>query len=121
MAITIDGEVYTWGWNGEGGLGNNAATLNVPTKVEALSKDAEGNFPIQGTVTRGYSTMIKTDGKVYVTGSAGYRYPMGLGETMINSDEVKNMHTDFIATIIPIRFYGEYGKQRKICKNLNKS
>ena len=63
VALTKEGEVYTWGYNAQGQLGNGTKTNNnIPTKVELPEK-------ITKIATEQYRTVaLGESGKVYVWG-----------------------------------------------------
>lgn len=66
LAVTKTGEVYAWGQNNNGQLGQgNTETLNYATKM----KNPEGTGDLTGIIDvsagTGHSVMLTTDGKVY--------------------------------------------------------
>ncbi|WP_246098556.1 S-layer homology domain-containing protein [Saccharibacillus brassicae] len=75
VALTEDGDVYAWGFNQMGQIGNGTLTNSLHAiKVEGLPK-------ITLIGTGNYSTFAKgVDGKVYAWG-AGYNGQLGLGHT----------------------------------------
>ncbi|KAJ8301898.1 hypothetical protein KUTeg_020885 [Tegillarca granosa] len=85
IALTVDGEVYTWGWGVHGQLGHgNPDDLLIPTKVKALSDDTITQ------ISAGYchTLVLNTQGEVYAFG-CGFFGQMGLGSNQKQTLPVK--------------------------------
>lgn len=66
VALTESGEVYSWGYNGYGQLGNGTKdNFSIPQKIEGLSNIVKVDAYKYITIA------LNADGKVYVCGQ-GY-------------------------------------------------
>ena len=85
LALASNGEVYAWGYNNYGQLGNGSNTNSVNTPVKVLN--AEGTESIKGIfdISAGgyYSVILNTKGEVYTFGYNG-NYRLGQGTTNTN-------------------------------------
>ncbi len=83
MVLTSDGEIYVWGNNTYGQVGNNstASTVNVPTRVNADSGSAIQGKTITNVSLGNFSGYAVDDtGKAYAWGR-GASYALGNGLT----------------------------------------
>lgn len=73
LALTTDGQVYSWGWGAQGQLGlGHTNSVVLPTKVESLP-------PIASISAGGiHSACLDHDGQCYIWGSGEYGQ-LGLG------------------------------------------
>ena len=66
MAIGNDGQLYVWGYNGQGQLGDGTYTKSFQPEVVSLSK---GVSPVTIAAGGYFSMVIGSDGKLYTWGS----------------------------------------------------
>jgi alpha-tubulin suppressor-like RCC1 family protein len=73
LALKSDGTVWTWGWNGNGQLGDNTTT-NRLTPVQVLGSGGSGFLSDVIDVAAGYShsVALKSDGTVWAWGWNAY-------------------------------------------------
>jgi len=73
MALDSEGNIYAWGWGGEGQLGNGANdNSNVPILVKKRGTDLEGKT-IKKVMAGGmFSTVLTSDGSLYSWGKNNY-------------------------------------------------
>ena len=91
LGLTADGEVYGWGYNGYGELGNgNNISSNIATKVV----NPEGTEPIKDIVDisagDNYSIISDKDGKVYTFGNNAY-YRLGQGDSRNKPAQIEDL------------------------------
>ena len=91
-ALTVDGDLYMWGENSSGQLGDGSTTnKNMPTKVEISSGKKVKEFLLCGSS----SMALLSDGTVWAWGSggSGYYRRLGTGEAGNLSwpSQVKNL------------------------------
>jgi alpha-tubulin suppressor-like RCC1 family protein len=74
LALTTDGDVFSWGWGAQGQLGlGHTNSLAFPTKIEALTT------PIKAISAGGiHSSCLDTEGQCYMWGSSEYGQ-LGIG------------------------------------------
>ncbi|MBQ2938059.1 MAG: cadherin-like beta sandwich domain-containing protein [Clostridia bacterium] len=92
LGLTADGEVYAWGTNNYGQLGNgNNTSSNIPTKV--LTPDGTENITDIVEISAGncYSIISDKDGNVYTFGWDGYNC-LGIGDTRNLPIKVENLN-----------------------------
>lgn len=76
LALTDDGEVYAWGLNTDGQLGNaGTVASNIPVRVGGALM---GKFVTKVATGGRHSMALTSDGKVYVWGDSAYGQ-LGLG------------------------------------------
>lgn len=83
LAVKTDGTLWSWGYNGNGQLGQNNTTYqSSPVQVGALTnwRSASGGS--------GFCAAIKTDGTLWSWGF-GFQGPLGLGDTVNRSSPVQ--------------------------------
>lgn len=91
-ALTVDGDLYMWGENFSGQLGDGSTTnKNMPTKVEISSGKKVKEFLLCGSS----SMALLSDGTVWAWGSSGSGYyrRLGTGESgnLLWPSQVKNL------------------------------
>ena len=99
IAVNSNGDLYSWGWNGQGQLGNGTNTdSNVPLPVRTAGTPMAGKKIVHvstgGNFYKGSSLALSSEGKVYSWG-ANDQGQLGNG-TAINSNlpvEVKTEGT----------------------------
>tara|TARA_R110000737_G_C14530349_1_gene477081 strand:+ start:22 stop:1167 length:1146 start_codon:yes stop_codon:yes gene_type:complete len=83
-AIKTDGTLWSWGWNGLGGLGhNNLIDRSSPVQVGALT-----NWSNAAMAQNGNLIAVKTDGTLWVCGQNNYGQ-LGLNNTVLRSSPVQ--------------------------------
>jgi alpha-tubulin suppressor-like RCC1 family protein len=71
LAVTTQGRVYAWGWNGEGQLGNGTTTShNTPTLINVPNLQS-GESMAHVSAGFGHSLAVTTQGLVYTWGWNG--------------------------------------------------
>jgi alpha-tubulin suppressor-like RCC1 family protein len=88
-ALTVSGEVYLWGNNGNGRLGDGTTDNRpTPTHITALGTDT-----VQLALGESHALALKQSGAVFGWGSGG---ALGLGDTdgRLTPTEVANLGTD---------------------------
>ena len=69
MVLTSDGEVYIWGWNYHGQLGNNTKTnSNTIVAVQTIGTPLAGKKIVKIAAGQGHSLALTDDGMVYAWG-----------------------------------------------------
>ena len=97
MALTKDGEVYTWGFGAHGRLGHGSTEDEfMPKRVEALV--GENISSIHAGFE--YSSAVSTSGKVFVWGY-GHFYVLGQGD---KKDQLAPVVLDFPTSIRQLAF-----------------
>ena len=74
-AIKTDGTLWSWGYNGDGALGDDGANRSSPVQIGALTNWSKVALSWQG------SSAIKTDGTLWSWGGAGWSGSQGLNDT----------------------------------------
>ena len=74
IAVNSNGDLYSWGWNGQGQLGNGTNTdSNVPLPVRAAGTPMAGKKIVHvstgGNFYKGSSLVLSSEGKVYSWGA----------------------------------------------------
>ena len=74
IAVNSNGDLYSWGWNGQGQLGNGTNTdSNVPLPVRAAGTPMAGKKIVHvstgGNFYKGSSLALSSEGKVYSWGA----------------------------------------------------
>ena len=74
VAVNSNGDVYSWGWNGQGQLGNGTNTdSNVPLPVRTAGTPMAGKKIVHvstgGNFYKGSSLALSSEGKVYSWGA----------------------------------------------------
>ena len=74
IAVNSNGDLYSWGWNGQGQLGNGTNTdSNVPLPVRAAGTPMAGRKIVHvstgGNFYKGSSLALSSEGKVYSWGA----------------------------------------------------
>ncbi|WP_396041476.1 RCC1 domain-containing protein [Aeromicrobium sp. UC242_57] len=67
LALTDGGHVYSWGYDGQGGLGNDAALTNQSTPV-AVSPTWASDKPVYVAQVAGGGRVVTESGRVYAWG-----------------------------------------------------
>lgn len=70
IAVNSNGDLYSWGWNGQGQLGNGTNTdSNVPLPVRTAGTPMAGKKIVHvstgGNFYKGSSLALSSEGKVY--------------------------------------------------------
>ena len=70
LAVTTDGELYTWGEGDDGklGLGNSGGTVDTPRLIESL----RGKKVVDAACGSSHSACILDDGSLYTWGKGRY-------------------------------------------------
>lgn len=105
MALTKTGEVYVWGLNANGQLGQgNTTNLNVATPMQ----NEFGTGPVKNIIDisagRLHSTVLTKDGKVYQCGINNYGQ-LGDNTTATRTNLVKVKETENICQIATAQYY----------------
>ena len=74
VAVNSNGDVYSWGWNGQGQLGNGTTTdSNLPVEVKVEGTPMAGKKIVHvstgGNFYKGSSLALSSEGKVYSWGA----------------------------------------------------
>ena len=70
IAVNSNGDLYSWGWNGQGQLGNGTNTdSNVPLPVRTAGTPMAGKKIIQTAIGVTHSMALDSEGKVYSWGA----------------------------------------------------
>jgi uncharacterized repeat protein (TIGR02543 family) len=88
LAVTTQGRVYAWGWNGYGQLGDGTTTSrNTPTLINVPNLQS-GETIAQVTAGSVHSLAVTTQGRVYAW---GYNVYGQLGNGTINSRTIPKL------------------------------
>jgi alpha-tubulin suppressor-like RCC1 family protein len=73
VALKSDGTVWTWGWNGSGGLGDGTI-ISSPAPVQVKGPDGIGTISDVAEISGGndYALAVKTDGSLWAWGGSTY-------------------------------------------------
>ena len=86
IALSMDGKVFSWGWNQNGDLGNgNSSDVNIPVAVKTEGTPMKGKTISQISSGGIHNLALSMDGKVYAWGdNAGGK----LGDGTANNSNV---------------------------------
>ncbi|ACZ20597.1 RCC1 domain-containing protein, alpha-tubulin suppressor [Sanguibacter keddieii DSM 10542] len=69
IARSVTGELFTWGWNNAGQIGNGTTSNStVPTRVDMGALEALGNRPIQASAGPAFYMALGADGRLAAWG-----------------------------------------------------
>jgi hypothetical protein len=89
-ALTADGEVYLWGNNGNGQVGDGTTTNRlVPTRITALGTDT-----VQLALGRDHALALTQGGAVYSWGKGDGRLGLGDTDNRLSPTEVASLGSD---------------------------
>ena len=111
LALTADGTVYAWGWNGKGQLGIGTAPYAYePTRIY--------NIPKIKSVSAGYaySIALAEDGRVYAWGENCARQVADSTQTYYNAPVITNLSLENIS-IADIAFTDASGQTEDLPAN----
>lgn len=113
MALMEDGDVYAWGYNAYGQLGDGTtANKNIPVKITTFNKNVKsinmsgGQYP--------HSCAITTDQKFYVWGYGGYGQQGAGGTASFSSPTERTISGQVIVKAV-LTQKGSYGATHVIC------
>lgn len=73
IALSMDGKVFSWGWNQNGDLGNgNSSDVNIPVAVKTEGTPMKGKTISQISSGGIHNLALSMDGKVYAWGNNFY-------------------------------------------------
>jgi alpha-tubulin suppressor-like RCC1 family protein len=107
LALTNDGKVYAWGYNGYGQLGlGNTTNQSSPVHVSSLSNVAgiAANTENNSSTGASHSLAFTNDGKVYSWGSNSTGQ-LGLGN---NTDQSRPVHVSSLSNVSGITAGGNH-------------
>ncbi len=104
LVLTAEGDVYGWGWNGEGQLGvGTAAYVYKPAKIY--------NIPKIKAISAGYaySVALAEDGRTYAWGTNAMQQITNSSQTSYNIPVITNLSLNNIS-VGDVKFQGAFGE-----------